>query len=106
VRLNLQSVPSSPGVYAIVKNDDEVMYVGRTTDSLAKRWGSGVGFALISPSGPYQGGTPTFCRVNRLMGHELEMGSKLSLWAFLTANSKSVKKEIALKRLPPWNINY
>jgi hypothetical protein len=106
IRLNLGSVPASPGVYAIIKNDEEVMYVGGTTDSLANRWGSGVGFASISPSGPFRNGTPTFCRVNCRIGYELEIGSKLSLWALLTNNSRGVKKVIIGKRLPPWNKNY
>ncbi len=103
VWLIVGSIPATPGIYAIVKNEEEVLYIGGTADSLANRWGSGVGFVSISPSGPFQNGTPTFCRVNTLIGYELKLGSNLSLWALPSDNSKEEKKRIIGNRLPPWN---
>jgi hypothetical protein len=103
--LNLSNVPSDTGVYAVVKNDREVMFVGATTDSLLKRWGKGAGFTSIPASACFKGGQPTFSRVNHLIAVELEEGNHISLWVLVTKDPGVIKKKITGVRLPPWNIN-
>lgn len=104
-RLRLKNVPSGTGVYAVVKNDAEVMYIGISEDSLSKRWGEGIGGTVINQSDCFKGGRPTFCRLNHLIYSELYSGNRISLWVLLTKDPKSIKSQITEVHLPPWNIN-
>ncbi len=103
--LEVEAVSSDIGVYAVVRNAQDVMFVGATRDSFARRWGKAAGFRSIPPSGCYNNGEPTFCRVNSSIVAELEAGNQLSLWIHVTADPLGTKRRITSVRLPPWNIN-
>jgi len=104
--LSLGDVPDEIGVYAVLRNAQDVMFVGATKDSFAKRWGKAAGFTSISPSACFKGGEPTFCRVNHSILVELQSGKQMSLWIFPTQDPVSIKKGIIGAKLPPWNVNY
>ncbi len=104
-KLQLRNVPQGKGVYAIVRNDNEIMYVGSSTDSLSKRWGKGVGCTSISKSDCFKGGRPTFCRLNHLIYTELNSGNRMALWVVENEDPKPIKVKILGARLPAWNIN-
>jgi hypothetical protein len=103
--LEVETLRSNMGVYLVIKNEVDVMFVGATRDAFSKRWGKAAGFRSISPSACYQGGDSTYCRVKSAIVSELEAGNRLSLWIFTTADPLGVKRRITGVSLPPWNIN-
>lgn len=89
-RLRPPPLPSVPGVYAIVNDEGEVLYVGRARDSLATRWGRR-GYSVIDPRNCFVGGQSTNCHINALITGELIIGRSPLLLVHEIANPSDLE---------------
>ena len=102
-------VLDSIGVYAIVQNTREVLYVGkctRPTSTLGKRFNTGYG--TIQPRNCFQGGQGTNCRINHAILEAAKNGQQLSV-VFRRCRTRieasALEAELIRALGPPWNIN-
>ena len=103
VRLRTEHLPPEPGVYAVVGNDGDVLYVGRARDSIRRQW-SPQGYAVIHARNCFQGGQSTNCRVNALIADQLSRGRTLALWTLATPDPTPIETSIIRRLRPPWNL--
>ena len=99
----------SLGVYAIVQDAKEVLYIGKCTrpnSTLGKRFNAGYG--TIHPSSCFKGGQSTSCRINHGILEAAQKGKHLTVVFHKCQNgseASSLKSELIKQLRPPWNIN-
>jgi len=103
IRVRVAGLPPRPGVYAVVRGPNEVLYIGRAQDSIAARWGA-TGYAVIYPRNCFRGGQSTNCRINNLIRLELENGAELSLWTYTTPECVAMERQLIARLQPAWNL--
>jgi hypothetical protein len=103
-RLILQKLPLKPGVYTIVNDTNQILYIGKTRDSISERW-STRGYAVIHPRNCFVGGQETNCRINNLIVQTVSSRIRLGLYAHVTDRSKvdEIETTLITRLRPPWN---
>lgn len=101
VFLRLSQLPTSQGVYALMADNHEVLYVGQSADTIRNRWQ--MGYASIQPRNCFEGGQPTNCRVNNLIYRAILDGRTLALYVIVTSDFDSIERELIARLQPEWN---
>ena len=104
-----KEVLDSFGVYAIIQDTKDVLYIGKCTkptSTLGKRFNTGYG--TIQPRNCFQGGQSTNCRINHGILEAAKKGKHVAVVfrRCQTENEASIlEAELIQKLRPPWNIN-
>ncbi|MEI6406995.1 MAG: hypothetical protein WCO85_05645 [Actinomycetes bacterium] len=93
--------PDMTGVYSVVQNGTQVMYIGRAEKSIRQRWRSGA--STISPRNCFQGGQSTNCHLNIVIHQSIIDGHRLELFVLLTPDFDLIETGLIAKLQPPWN---
>ena len=101
VFLQLSQLPAAQGVYAVVADSRDVLYVGQSADTIRTRWK--MGYASIQPRNCFEGGQPTNCRVNNLIYQALMDGRRLELYVITTDDFDAIERDLILRLQPNWN---
>jgi hypothetical protein len=102
-RLVLRRLPSEPGVYAIVNDTGQVLYVGKARDSIAERWGPR-GYQVIHPRNCFVGGQNTNCHINGSIVKTISEGIRLNLYTHVTDQPGPLETRLIAILRPPWNL--
>jgi len=94
--------PKEQGVYAVVADSTQAMYIGQAANTIRQRWAMGA--AKISPRNCFDGGQPTNCHLNTLIHRAVADGSHLELYVLVTPDYDSIERELIATLQPPWNI--
>ena len=94
--------PREQGVYAVVADSTQVMYVGQAANTIRQRWAMGA--AKISPRNCFDGGQPTNCHLNTLIQRAVTDGHRLELYILATPDYDSIERTLIATLQPPWNI--
>ena len=103
LRLRVAPLPQVPGVYAVLDESGDVLYIGRAKDSLSARWGRR-GYAVIDPRNCFVGGQSTNCRINGLIYQYLDAGKRLTLWVYQIPDPVALEDRLIRELRPPWNL--
>ena len=102
VFLQLSSLPEAQGVYAMVADDKEILYIGQSSDTIRNRWQ--MGYASIQPRNCFQNGQSTNCRLNRLIYAAILANRKLELYVLATTDYERIEKNLIATLQPTWNV--
>lgn len=100
----LQLTPRPPqvqGVYAVVMNGTQIMYVGQAERSFWGRWRSGA--ARISSRNCFKGGQSTNCYLNIQIHQSVVAGRVIDLFVLATADYDEIENDLLVRLKPPWN---
>lgn len=93
--------PQVPGVYAVVMDGTQIMYVGQAEKNMWGRWRSGA--ARISPRNCFKGGQSTNCYLNIQIHQSVVAGRSLDLYVLATADYEAIENDLIDRLQPPWN---
>ena len=106
----LSSLVDGIGVYCIVDENKQPLYIGKCTgasSTLLKRFNQGYG--SIQPRNCYKDGQSTNCRINRLVLEAIKQGKRLSVFFHQTTTGQQATdlEATLIRRVgkPTWNIN-
>lgn len=102
VFLRLSSLPMAQGVYAVVADGKEILYIGQSADTIRNRWQ--MGYASIQPRNCFQNGQSTNCRLNNLIYSAILVHRKLELYVLATTDYERVEKNLIAMLQPAWNV--
>jgi hypothetical protein len=100
-KLTDKSIFSKKGLYAYFL-EDNLMYLGRCTDTFYRRLNYGYG--IISPKNCYLDGQATNCHLNSLITKKAD---KIKLFIYIMLNDEEIKEKernLIKKFRPKWNI--
>jgi len=98
-KFRIPSDKTYAGIY-LLSVDNKAMYIGEC-NNLVNRYNDGYG--AISPRDCYEGGQPTYCRINHLIYTTVKAGRQIELWFFKTANRPAIQEELVKALKPLWN---
>lgn len=101
VFLRLSPLPAAQGVYVVVADNRDVLYIGQSADTIRTRWQ--MGYASIQPRNCFEGGQPTNCRVNNLIYLALVEGRSLELYVITTPDFDAIERKLISQLQPEWN---
>lgn len=93
--------PQVPGVYAVVMDDTQTMYVGQAEKNVWARWRAGA--ARISPRNCFVKGQSTNCYLNILIHQSIVAKRALDLYVLATADYEEIENDLLARLNPPWN---
>jgi hypothetical protein len=93
--------PQVPGVYAVVMDRSQIMYVGQAESNMWARWRSGA--ARISPKNCFQGGQSTNCYLNIQIHQSIAAKRSLDLYVLATSDYDAIENDLIDRLQPPWN---
>jgi hypothetical protein len=105
--LQQERVPFKPGVYAVVNDAYQVLYIGMSEEnSILTRWRDQ--YRVIRARNCFIGGTQTTCRINNLIVQTVSRGVVLSLYTHVLEKSKvrEIETTLITRIRPPWNLRY
>ena len=91
--------PKAQGVYAVVADSTQVMYIGQAANTIRQRWAMGA--AKISPRNCFDGGQPTNCHLNTLVRRAVADGRSLELYVLTTPEYDSIERTLIATLQPP-----
>jgi len=94
--------PKEQGVYAVVADSTQVMYIGQAANTIWQRWAMGA--AKISPRNCFDGGQLTNCHLNTLNQRAVGDGQRLELFVLATTDYDHIERTLIATLQPPWNI--
>ncbi len=90
VFLQLTPLPLVQGVYAVVADRNEILYLGQSADTIRNRWQ--MGYGSIQPRNCFQNGQSTNCRLNNLICSAILADKNLNCMYLLPPTMKESKR--------------